>query len=89
MTEVKRVFVDEIDHSKAPYVKTNYYCPACGKKHIWVHDDEGDYYLGPEHNCVVCGFWFYMPSEGIAKDKKFTDALCKAIIKVCFVYSCH
>lgn len=33
---------------------TDYYCPECGKRSVWVEQGSGDYYQGPLHLCLSC-----------------------------------
>lgn len=44
--------------------KVKYYCPGCGRRHCYVAKGEGDFYEGPEHYCITCGFTFTMPCGG-------------------------
>ena len=30
------------------------YCPECGSRGMWMNEDEGDYYLGPDFFCGKC-----------------------------------
>jgi ribosomal protein L37AE/L43A len=38
--------------------KTEYHCPKCGNKNVWVEDSEGDYYVGSIWYCLDCHFGF-------------------------------
>ncbi len=44
------------------WVTTDYFCPNCGKKSVWVEDDPGDYHQGPSYLCTACAHDFTMPS---------------------------
>lgn len=46
------------------WTKTDYFCPKCGKKRIFI-SLEGDYYLGPEYRCAECGSNFYNSTGGL------------------------
>lgn len=37
------------------------FCPHCGRKEVWVEQGGGDYYVGVQHICAVCGWEFHMP----------------------------
>lgn len=41
--------------------KTELYCPRCGKQEIWLRIDNGDFYIGNQHICIVCKSTFYLP----------------------------
>jgi hypothetical protein len=43
-------------------VPTEYHCPVCGQKQVWVETDLGDYYVGESHYCAACGVEFHLPS---------------------------
>jgi hypothetical protein len=52
------------------WIKTEWFCPLCGKPHVWKEDTGGgDYYVGEHHICVVCGAGFYLPD----KPEKFQE----------------
>lgn len=51
------------------YEKGELYCPNCGEKEVWDDQGSGDYYEGPDHLCIKCGFEFTMPSGSIRKDE--------------------
>jgi hypothetical protein len=40
---------------------TDYFCPQCGNKSVWVEDSEGDYYEGPQFICTHCESSFRLP----------------------------
>lgn len=40
--------------------KTGYYCANCGERKVWARA-EGDMYVGPQHMCVSCAHFFYLP----------------------------
>lgn len=44
------------------YVKTGYFCPACGVQTVWEEDSDGDYYAGSDYNCSSCGAKFNIPT---------------------------
>lgn len=48
-----------------PVDLTDYFCPNCGKKSVYVEQWEGDYYSGPHHYCISCKFDFSLPSSRI------------------------
>jgi len=62
-------------HSE-PWVLTNYFCPNCGKKGVWLRSDIGDYYVGEQHICIECDHKFYLP-DGVseANDEQDTQRL--------------
>ena len=37
------------------------HCVGCGEMAVWVAGD-GDYYLGPEYMCALCGVVFHSPT---------------------------
>lgn len=43
--------------------KTDYFCPGCGKPHVWHETGPGDYYVGEQFLCLKCGGRFYLPGE--------------------------
>lgn len=57
--------------------KTNYFCPSCGKKNVWIEAGMGDYYCGPSHWCVVCGIEFSLPnlSQPSDQDKMIVEQI--------------
>ncbi len=43
-------------------IDPNCYCPNCGAHgKVLVQDGEGDYYLGPVHECQACDHVFHLP----------------------------
>ena len=60
--------------------KTDYHCPHCGGKSVWVEDGYGDYHLGPRFLCHSCGGCFFMPEPADpenAQDKQRLAELTK------------
>jgi transposase-like protein len=52
----------ELGHSyRETYVKTEWFCPACGNQAVWVEKSGGDYYEGPRHVCTSCDASFTLP----------------------------
>ncbi len=49
-------------HYWEEYETSDFYCPKCGAKEVWVESGSGDYYEGPAHFCSNCEFSFTMPS---------------------------
>lgn len=45
---------------------TEYFCPQCGKKDVWIRGDGGDCELGEKHICTECEHTFYLP-DGVSK----------------------
>ena len=43
------------------WLLTDYFCPVCGSGGVWVEDDAGDYYAGPDYKCSVCKSTWSMP----------------------------
>lgn len=43
------------------WVKTDYFCPHCSIKEVFVEDSDGDYYVGPTFFCVSCMGSFHLP----------------------------
>jgi predicted RNA-binding Zn-ribbon protein involved in translation (DUF1610 family) len=52
-------------------IQTDNYCPNCGKKSVYVADDEGDFYVGPDYICIECKFLFSMPIGSIADEPMY------------------
>ena len=50
------------------WVKTEYYCPHCGKQEVWDEDSGGDHYVGTRLTCVSCAAGFRMPESADATD---------------------
>ena len=44
--------------------KTEWFCIHCGKQEVWVEDNEGDYYVGPDYFCTACEKTFNMQDGG-------------------------
>ena len=42
--------------------QTDFYCPGCGSKQVWVEVDAWDYYQGPNYLCLGCEAMFTLPS---------------------------
>lgn len=57
------------------------HCPNCGEKAVWVEGGAGDYYVGPEHFCLVCGAEWYMPSIRVKDDQSDEARLRSEAIK--------
>lgn len=54
----------EAGHSyKEPWVRTKWFCLACGKPSVWCRNDGGDYYAGELYMCSACGADFHLPGE--------------------------
>lgn len=66
-------------HYISEWVKSDYYCPNCASKCVWVEDGDGDYYTGPNHVCANCGQGFSLPygtySNGTETEQKIVDQL--------------
>lgn len=48
---------------RSKWEETEYFCPHCGVKAVWVGDD-ADYDSGPSHGCLNCGHFFAMAVGG-------------------------
>lgn len=46
---------------------TDYYCPKCGTKDVYVEFGDGDYYNGPDFICKSCKAVFCLPA-GVSVD---------------------
>lgn len=44
------------------WVRTEYFCPGCGKQEVHMRDGGGDYYVGEQYICTACDHTFHMPS---------------------------
>lgn len=49
-------------HYFVEFVKTDYFCPMCGKTEVWRNSDGGDYYEGSMHLCASCDAISYLDS---------------------------
>ena len=46
------------------WIKSDYFCAACGKQDMWQEvDDWDDYYLGRSVACHSCKFVMYLEDE--------------------------
>ena len=43
------------------YIETEFFCPICGEKAVWVEVGPGDFYEGPDYICHKCGGGFALP----------------------------
>lgn len=62
-------------------LKTDLFCPYCGKQEVWDEEDEGDYYVGTEKICIACEGSFYMKdgTGGDGRDEQVISQIKKAI----------
>jgi transposase-like protein len=55
----------EAGHSyRQQWGPTEHHCPGCGAKDVWSELGVGDYYVGAEFLCRVCGASFTMQYGG-------------------------
>jgi len=54
-------------------VKTEFYCPNCGKQNVMDEDCDGDYYEGSTMYCLDCKCSFTMPSFKIDNEVKIVS----------------
>ena len=48
------------------WISTEYFCPFCGNKSVWMDNDEySDYYTGPAYVCLSCAADFCLPHYAI------------------------
>lgn len=71
-------------HYYSNYEKSDWYCPNCGRKEVWVELEMGDYYEGPPHICVQCGSFFSLPRCGVLKEKVYKDMVRQLRLKQTF-----
>jgi hypothetical protein len=50
------------------WIEGSFFCPGCGKKHVWEEQGEGDYYCGPLFICPSCSAEFTMQYDGPQED---------------------
>src|SRR4051794_24848386 len=52
------------------WIKSDFYCPKCGKQTVWEEDTKfgGDYYEGENKVCTSCEALFTMPTLRSIKD---------------------
>ena len=55
--------------SKEKWIKSDWFCPSCGKKSVWERNDEGDYYQGITSLCLGCGNQHHLDSCGRETEK--------------------
>ena len=53
-------------------VKEDKYCPRCGTKNVWSHQEDEDFYVGKDHVCISCDYFFTVqdtesPYSGLKK----------------------
>lgn len=64
MSETSFLVTYPAGHSyKEPWVKTAFFCLACGKASVWRCNDGGDYYQGENYLCTGCGSDWNLPGE--------------------------
>ena len=54
--------------SSSKWKQGNLYCINCGNQSVWEEQSEGDYYVGPENLCLVCGATFTHQFSGVKND---------------------
>ena len=56
--------------SKETWTKSDYHCPSCAQKSVWVGDGD-DYYAGKQFICIGCdrSFYFYQEPCAIGLNK--------------------
>jgi hypothetical protein len=62
------------------YIKTELFCPNCGKQCIWSETGAGDYYVGSDFVCIECGNFFYMLDSGTKPQGENEENKIKQII---------
>lgn len=65
------------------WVPTDYHCPRCAAKDVWVEQSEGDYYQGPSHLCRKCGASFALPSGAYVNDKNWQNQQRLKVLRDC------
>lgn len=50
------------------WVKTKFYCLACGQQTVWCRRDGGDYYQGENYLCSACSVDWNLPNEPSVDD---------------------
>jgi hypothetical protein len=64
----------EFSHKyKEPWRSTDYFCPNCGIKSVWLRDDGGDFYAQEQHICISCDHTFHLP-DGVKKCSNVQDS---------------
>jgi len=63
------------------YETTEYYCPKCGNKTVWVEvdDDGGDFYVGLEYVCTTCPTTFCLPHLEDTTDGGYAESLAQKL----------
>lgn len=58
--------------SDSDYQKTDYHCPNCGKKKVFVEPDGvGDVECGECHYCIKCNYVFHLPFSDIVESDDY------------------
>lgn len=58
-------------HYDKTFEKSDYFCPRCGKKELWICQDGGDYYVGETYYCLACDGQSYLDGVGPVRDKAY------------------
>lgn len=71
MSGATRIDIPGEDYHAGAWDLTESYCPACGRREVWVQDAAGDVYCGPPYVCAGCGAegreWNWQPSDELSK----------------------
>ncbi len=55
------------------FEKTKYFCPNCGCQDVWEEQSPGDYYVGAEYICSICGADWTMQGVGVCDEARMKN----------------